>query len=162
MLIRVPTPRQALIKAWTRLQHFECWSCTILGLAKQQSATCIGSRGTVFLVVSKTMAIFGYVFETFPPCYGRFGANFLGPASSAQLGLRFSLLENFNIPRPLHVCWNLKCVVSRRKLKAQTVLALGGLLGPQNAVYTSTKRPKYVLWAALVLKNNSAGSTCAA
>ena len=42
------------------------------------------------------------------------------------------------------------------------MLALGGLLGPQNALYTSTKRSTYVLWAVFVAVNNLVGRTCAA
>ena len=39
------------------------------------------------------------------------------------------------------------------------MLALGGLLGPQNALYTSTKRSTYVVFVAA---NNLVGRTCAA
>ena len=40
------------------------------------------------------------------------------------------------------------------------MLALGGLLGPQNALQTPRKCSKYTLWAVFVAVNTSVGRTC--
>ena len=85
-------------------------------------------------------------------------------ASSAQLGLRFSLLET-STSRGLEGCWNLICVVSRQQVVARTgptmlvMLALDGCWDLRMR-FKPRVNAKYTLWAILEAVNTSIGSTC--
>ena len=100
------------------------------------------------------------VFEAFPRATEDLGQIFRASIINTS-GPSFRTFGHLNISKVVDGCWNLICVVSRRKLGAQTspmmlmTLALGGCWAP------STQRSKYTLWAVFVVVN-SVGGTCSA
>ena len=105
------------------------------GAARSADPPLLGSPGSV-LLVSNFKVIFGCVFEV-PPLLRRVWGNFFGPASSAHLGPRFSLLDTSTYlgfwkgVGTSCVCGVKKAIGSPNRLM---MLALGGLLGAKNAL----------------------------
>ena len=70
------------------------------------------------------------------------------------MSLRFSLLD-LNMPEVLERCWNLMCVVSRRKLGAQT-----GPTVHDAGSWSAAGRVKCAIRLNTTLKIHAVGSVC--
>ena len=104
LMLNLPTvsntpPRGRRMYVHNQILAWTSWSSADARLAKAMLYTgespCRRPLSGDWFSWSKTKPFLGCVFERFSPCYGGFAAIFSGPASSAQLGPRFSLTPQY-------------------------------------------------------------------